>query len=105
MAENGDLLFTVTGSYGIVVKVDTDEKFCFQRHIALLKLLSEREYLYYALQSPLIKRQCDELATGIAQKTVGLNTLRNLMVPLPPVEEQKRIVKKIEELLPYCEKL
>ena len=105
VAENGDLLFTVTGSYGIVVKVDTDEKFCFQRHIALLKLLSEREYLYYALQSPLIKRQCDELATGIAQKTVGLNTLRNLMVPLPPVEEQKRIVKKIEELLPYCEKL
>ena len=35
--EKGDLLFTVTGSYGIVVPVRTEHKFCFQRHMALLK--------------------------------------------------------------------
>ena len=35
--EQGDLLFTVTGSYGIVVPVMTERQFCFQRHMALLK--------------------------------------------------------------------
>ncbi len=105
IAEKGDILFTVTGSYGIVISVDSEEKFCFQRHIALLKLLSSHNYIFYVLQSPYIKRRCDELSTGIAQKTVGLNTLRNLLIPLPPYKEQQRIISKLEELLPHCERL
>ena len=80
IAEKGDILFTVTGSYGIVINVDIEEKFCFQRHIALLKLLTSQEYIYYTLQSPFIKQRRDELSTGIAQKTVGLTTLRNLLM-------------------------
>lgn len=35
--ENGDILYTVTGSFGIPVIVNTDEPFCFQRHIAIIK--------------------------------------------------------------------
>ena len=105
VAEHGDLLFTVTGSYGIPLKVDCTEKFCFQRHIALFKLMIDLDYLYYLLMSPVIKSQCDAVATGIAQKTVGLTSLRNMVVPLPPLAEQKRIVAKIEELLPLCERL
>ena len=103
--EKGDLLFTVTGSYGIPLKIDTDSRFCFQRHMALLKLLTGREYLFYALMSPVVQKQCDNAATGTAQKTVGLNALRNLLIPLPPLAEQKRIVTKLEELLPLCERL
>ena len=105
IAEKGDILFTVTGSYGIPVKVDIAKEFCFQRHMALLKLLLDWDYVYYVLLSPLIKSQCDKVATGTAQKTVGLNSLRNLILPLPPLAEQKRIVAKLEELLPLCEKL
>ncbi len=104
VAEYGDLLFTVTGSYGIPLKVDCTEKFCFQRHIALLKLMIDLDYLYYLLMSPVIKSQCDAVATGIAQKTVGLTSLRNMVVPLPPLAEQKRIVAKIEELLPLVDR-
>jgi len=33
----GDILYSVVGSYGIPAMVDVDKKFCFQRHIALLK--------------------------------------------------------------------
>ena len=105
VAERGDILFTVTGSYGIPVKVDCDASFCFQRHIALLKLMLDWDYLFYALKSPVIKNQCDATATGTAQKTVGLNSLRNMILPLPPLAEQKRIVARLEELLPLCEKL
>ncbi len=105
IAEYGDILFTVTGSYGIPVKVNSNTRFCFQRHMALLKLISDWDYLYYALKSPVVKTQCDEAATGTAQKTVGLNSLRNILIPLPPLAEQKRIVAKIEELLPLCDLL
>ena len=105
IAEKDDILFTVTGSYGIPVKVETTRKFCFQRHIALLKPLIDRSYLIQALKSPAVKLQCDAEATGTAQKTVGLKALRTLLIPLPPLAEQKRIVAKLEELLPLCERL
>ena len=105
IAQKGDILFTVTGSYGIPIKVESDEKFCFQRHIALLKLMLDWDYIFYILKSPTIKSQCDAVATGTAQKTVGLKSLRNLIVPLPPLAEQKRIVEKLEELLAVCERL
>ena len=105
IAEKGDILFTVTGSYGIPVIVDTDVSFCFQRHMALLKLLVDLDYLFFVLESPLIRTQCDAVATGTAQKTVGLNSLRSMLLPLPPLAEQKRIVARLEELLPLCERL
>ena len=105
IAEKDDILFTVTGSYGIPVKVETTRKFCFQRHIALLKPLIDRSYLIQTLKSPAVKLQCDAEATGTAQKTVGLKALRTLLIPLPPLAEQKRIVAKLEELLPLCERL
>ncbi len=105
IAQKGDILFTVTGLYGIPIKVESDEKFCFQRHIALLKLMLDWDYIFYILKSPTIKSQCDAVATGTAQKTVGLKSLRNLIVPLPPLAEQKRIVEKLEELLAMCERL
>ena len=105
VAEAGDILFTVTGSYGIPVKVNCNEQFCFQRHIALLKLLINWDYLFYALKSPVIKSQCDATATGTAQKTIGLKSLRSMVIPLPPLAEQKRIVAKLEKILPLCEQL
>ena len=95
--EKGDLLFTVTGSYGIVVPVNIDCKFCFQRHIGLIKTLNTNEYLLHLLKSSYIKGQCDEFATGTAQKTVGLETLRSFLLPIPPFAEQQRIVIEIEK--------
>lgn len=105
IAEKEDILFTVTGSYGIPVKVDCDREFCFQRHIALLKPIGYLAYMLYTLKSPLIQSQCDACATGTAQKTVGLKSLRNMLFPLPPLAEQKRIVARLEEILPLCERL
>ena len=95
-AQIGDILFTVTGSYGIVVKVNTDIPFCFQRHIGLIKPIAYCDYLIYALRSQYIKKLCEEKATGTAQKTVGLDTLRSFLIPLPPLAEQRRIVAEIE---------
>lgn len=105
IAEIGDILFSVTGSYGIPISVETTKQFCFQRHIALLKPLIQKEYLYYLLSSPIVKNQCDKAATGTAQKTVGLKSLKSMVVPLPPLAEQCRIVAKVEKLLALCDEL
>ena len=96
----GDLLFTVTGSYGIVIPVQTERKFCFQRHIALIKFSClSPDFMKLWLSSPLVYEQCRRAATGTAQKTVGLASLKGLLIPIPPLNEQKRIVQKLNTLL------
>lgn len=64
----GDLLYTVTGSYGIPVVVDHDMNFCFQRHIGLIRPNDETnsKCLYYILLSRYLLNQADECATGTA---------------------------------------
>ena len=96
----GDLLFTVTGSYGIVIPVLEERKFCFQRHMALLKpLVLHTNYLELVLKSPLAFNQCRTVATGTAQKTVGLSSLKNLLLPIPPIEEQDRILDRMDSIM------
>ena len=96
-AQYNDILFTVTGSYGIPVLVDTNRVFCFQRHIGLIKTIDDPSWLYYVLQSLYVKEICDKVATGTAQKTVSLGNLREMFIPVPPSNEQKRIVAEIEK--------
>jgi type I restriction enzyme S subunit len=42
---------------------------------------------------------------GIGIQGLSSNALHNLLVPLPPFDEQKRILEAIEHVLPYCETL
>ena len=97
-ARTNDLLYTVTGSYGIPVIVKTDKQFCFQRHIALIrpmqKMLTTTFLCYWAL-SPSIKGVADRVATGIAQKTVGLNSIRKFDIVLPPLPLQQSFAARI----------
>ena len=78
------MLYTVTGSYGIPIKVPKDVAFCFQRHIGLLRPNEETNtsWLHYALLSPAVFKQATDGATGTAQKTVSLRVLRSIRVPL-----------------------
>ncbi len=47
----------------------------------------------------------NQYATATAQPGLAVSNINQVLIPLPPLEEQKRIVAKIEELMPYCEKL
>ena len=101
--KTGDLLFTVTGSFGIPVIVRTNREFCFQRHIALLKPLLNVEYLWWVVQTPAFFNYCDLKATGTAQRTVSLSTLRSGIVPVPPESEQDRILEYLSGILPLVD--
>ena len=92
----GDVLLTVTGSFGIPVLVDTEKRFCFQRHIALLRSNQMiPRFLVYQLSSHESFKYFDKVATGTAQRTVSLSSLRNMEIVAPPFAEQERIVEKI----------
>lgn len=105
--DKGDILYTVTGSLGISVVIEADQEFCVQRHVAILKTVpsTPKSYLSILLESKFAKAYAVSIATGIAQKTVPLTGLRKLFVPLPPKEEQHRIVTKVDELMAICDQL
>ena len=106
--QKGDVLYTVTGSFGIPVLVDFDREFCFQRHIALLRPNNRiiQKYLYYVMQEPEVYQQAEKKSTGTAQKTVSLSVLRNIEIPfVESVKEQERIVGKIESQLSVCDEI
>lgn len=102
-----DILYTVTGSYGIPIFVDSDLEFCVQRHVAILKSAksSPVEYLTHLLKSSYALKYADSVATGIAQKTVSLTGLRKMLIAVPPLAEQRRIVEKIDRLMGMCDLL
>ena len=65
-----------------------------------------REFFMWFIKSPNFVSTCVKNMTGTAgQKRVPTDVLKNYVVPLPPLAEQKRIVEKIEELLPYTKQL
>lgn len=98
--EIGDILYTIVGSYGIPVMVDTDKKFCFQRHMALLKPKDiYNRFLWRQLQTQSFFEQATSIATGTAQLTVPIKGLRKLIVKCPILPEQHEIVRLIDNLL------
>jgi len=105
--KEGDVLYTVTGSFGIPVLVTENRDFCFQRHIGLVRPKPEvsSEWLYYLLLSPQVLRQANDGATGTAQKTVSLKLLRGFQVPRVSLAFQQATVEKLNAILEETQRL
>ena len=105
--EKGDLILSKVGTTGVPAIVDTTEPFSLFVSVALLKFDCECvdvEFLYYMLMSPLVQAQATENTRGVGNKNWVLDAIASTMVVLPPLSEQKRIVKKLKELLPYVDR-
>ncbi len=105
--KKGDVLYTVTGSFGIPVIVDDDVEFCFQRHIGLIRPNPDTisKWLYYLLLSPQLMKQADDGATGAAQRTVSLKLLRSFKLPKLPRARQAILVTKLDSLSAETQRL
>ena len=105
--EKGDILLSKVGTTGVPAIVNTTEQFSLFVSVALLKFDREcidLKFLYYMLMSPLVQTQATENTRGVGNKNWVLDAIANTMVVLPPLAEQKRIVIKVEELLPYVDR-
>jgi type I restriction enzyme S subunit len=103
----GDILYTLVGSFGIALRVDTDREFCIQRHIGVLRphKLSPTSYLMHVLNSSFVFNQATNVATGTAQMTVPLAGLRRFAIPLAPLAEQQQVVAEVERRLSIIKEL
>ncbi len=102
--EIGDILLTKVGTTGIPVIVDTDLPFSLFVSVALLKFNQEllyNKYLLYMINSPLVQKQAAENTKGVGNKNWVMRDIANTLIVIPPIDEQHRIVAKIEEIMPY----
>jgi phosphoribosylformylglycinamidine synthase len=99
----GDILFAMIGSIGNPVLIKENSNFSIKNIGLFKKYISDTsmEYVYYML----LKLQDDmrKKASGGVQSFVSLSFLRDYLIPIPPLNEQKRIVQKIEELFSHIE--
>ena len=103
--EKNDVLLTKVGTTGIPVLVDTDKEFSLFVSVALLKFnhnLIYNKYLITLINSPLVRKQCIKNTKGVGNKNWVLRDINKSLIVLPPLEEQKRIVAKIERLFEIC---
>ncbi len=62
-------------------------------------------YIMFVLKSPYINYTVNSATYGMKMPRVGTKTMLNLLIPIPPIEEQQRIVKRLNALLPLSEQL
>ena len=106
--ERGDIIFPRYGTIGVVRLVKTDRKFIVSYSCCTIKNCGELmnpQYVYYVLQSNSIQNEINRYVNKTTQPNVGLQSIKRFLFPLPPLAEQMRIVAKLEELLPLCDKL
>ena len=104
----GDLLFNRTNSAELVGKTGIyrgQHKAIYAGYLILLRPIEiNSDYLNYVLGSPYARSYCQEVKTiGVQQCNINAEKISILIIPLPPLAEQIRIVAKIEELLPKVE--
>ena len=101
----GDLLVAMIGSIGNPSIVGESHEYAIKNVALLKKVCNEvfEQYIYWYMQ--LSQYAMKKAASGGVQPFVSLSFLRAYPMPLPPLEEQKRIVARVEELLALCGQL
>ena len=98
--DSGDIMYAMIGSIGNPVLYQGADEFSI-KNMALFKYVPDgmcMEYVYWFLV--LAQEDMKKAASGGVQAFVSLGYLRNYLIPVPPIAEQKRICDSIEQALP-----
>ena len=101
----GDVLITKDGKIGTVTVNQINEQFSLLSSVGLIKTNIYNWYLVYAIRSPFVQSQIVNTTKGSAIRRITITTINNLIIPIPPLEEQKRIVAKLDELFELIDEL
>lgn len=100
----GELILSNVGSVGkcfIVPKLPC--KMTLAPNAVMIRMVEEagKDYLYCFLTSPQGFRELDAISTGVAVKKFNKTDLKTILIPLPPLAEQQRIVNRLNELFSF----
>lgn len=102
IAEAGSILLCVRAPVGVVNIVQ--RRICIGRGLcALTSSIMDKKFILYFIRS--FESDFVKKSTGTTFKAITNDVIKNQLFPLPPLAEQKRIVAKLEQLLPLCDRL
>lgn len=99
--QEGDILISLTGNVGRVGRIGKENlPAVLNQRVGKVIVQSKEvfpDYLFHILKSGLVESELIKKAKGIAQKNIGSSDIENIEVPLPPLADQLRIVKILDE--------
>ena len=108
MVECGDLVIAKMMPAGRTIEVPDNEK-AYVLSSDAVKFVPhpklDKKYLLYAINSEVFKKQINSQVQGTTRVRTSLTKLKGYLVPVPPIEEQKRIVAKVDELFELIDEL
>ncbi|MBL1319716.1 MAG: restriction endonuclease subunit S [Methylophaga sp.] len=107
--KEGDILFSIAGALGRTALVTTDILPAnTNQALAIIRLKKEikisKEYLLLALMTGVTLEQVEKHRGGVAQQNLSLGQMKEFNIPLPPINEQKRIVAILDQAFAEIEK-
>jgi type I restriction enzyme S subunit len=104
----GDILYCLRGAtFGKTAFVEPFERGAIASSLMIIRPKHEvdRRYTYVYLISPFGRSQLQRFDNGTAQPNLASASVKQYLVPLPPLAEQRRIVAKVDELMALCDRL
>lgn len=106
------LLTPYVGTIGNIAVFDGSFKAHLGANVGKIELLNSdsqtfvlEEYVLWYLKSTYGYAELTKYKKATAQESISIDAIRNVVIAIPPLEEQHRIVAKLEEILPLCERL
>jgi type I restriction enzyme S subunit len=106
--QRGDIIYPRYGTIGENRLVETEADFLASYSCCVIKTMHdfiEPKFQFIFSVSMLAKNQAKQAENKTTQANVGIKSIQNYLVPLPPYAEQHRIVAKVDELMAICDTL
>lgn len=104
----GDILITREAPMGEVCLIPPGEKICLGQRMMLVRLVDDTidpAFMLYSLRDPHLMDRVQDKPIGATVQHLRVGGVETLLVPLPPLAEQRRIVVKLDQLMTICDRL
>ena len=99
LLKEDDIVISRAGSIGVSYLIEKPKKAVFASYLIRFNPIINKKYVYLFLKSPIYWSSISEKSSGIALPNINATKLGEIRFPLPPLTEQKRIVKKLSSML------